>query len=194
MKIKGCNIRFATVAFFIITVPFLGLACNAHAQAPLLSLPSGKEAPSVLPDSLHRETPRNSFQGFIKAMDTGNYQLASQYLEALPGKKPEEIQGILDRFRTLLDQGYWESLDSITDEPLGNLADGLKPEEESVGTIKVGSQKLELILKRIKTEGGRDLWFVSRTDHPPKNGHTDNLSFSGKLARRRSYEEDTIQR
>lgn len=147
--------------FLILMATSLLSGSPALAQLPLLGASAEKDH-SPPPDALHRETPRDCFENFIKAADTGNYQKAGQYLESLPGKSPEEIKGLIDHLRVLLDRGFIGTLDAINDDPTGNLADGLAPDEEDVGNVEIKDEKLDLRLKRLSDAEGRKLWFLSQ--------------------------------
>jgi hypothetical protein len=156
---------FLVLLFFASTLA--GLLPMAHgaslpsALLPPVNQPEINEKPEVEKASLGCESPRDSFENFVKAVDTGNYKKASQYLKAQPGKTPEQIKELISQFQTLLDRGYLGSMDDINDDILGNLADGLNPHEESAGQIQVGQEALDIKLIRLKTAEGRELWFIS---------------------------------
>lgn len=117
---------------------------------------SGSETP---PDSFGRDTPRNTVQGFIRALGENDYLLASNYLNLSKSDNPATI---VRQFKQALDAGGRFQPDlQINNSPEGNLTDQLPPSQEKVGSIDIDDKSVPLILERVVSKKGSQYWQFS---------------------------------
>jgi MscS family membrane protein len=139
---------------------------NAHAQ--LLPGTSDKPADAVAEtpkDSLGRRTPRGTVEGYMKAVEEGNYMKASQYLELnkRSWRRQKERIRIVTVFQKLLDQrGDLQAYGFISNKETGRtdeekLAEGT----DMVGTITASGETVDLIVKNTAGTDEPALWQFS---------------------------------
>lgn len=122
-----------------------------------------KEAPKTPEDSLGRRTPRGAVNGFFKAVSEQNYIRASQYLYLKRSfRKPKERERIVKLMQNLLDQGGDVMPYSlINNKETGQTDDGLEPELEFVGTLKINNNDINLYLENNEKAGTPPVWVFS---------------------------------
>jgi MscS family membrane protein len=128
---------------------------------PGASLPSS--APEAAPeaDPYGRETPRGCFHGFIQAGQKGNASAASEYLQwPVRGVKVSRIE-LARQLKYVLDLGFEGRILSISQDPQGDMEDGLPAGNERIGEIVAGGDRVDVLLVRVKQKDGRQLWFIS---------------------------------
>lgn len=133
------------------------------ADAGALSSSSSEESASTpAPDSFGRDTPRDTVQGFISALSQNDYLLASNYLNLSKSDNPTTT---VRQFKQALDAGGRFQPDlQINNTSTGNLTDQLPANQEFVGLIDVGEQRISLLLERVMTTQGEQYWqFSSET-------------------------------
>lgn len=122
-----------------------------------------KETPKVPEDSLGRRNPRGAVNGFFKAVSEQNYIRASHYLylkRSLRG--PKERERIVKLMQNLLDQGGdVMPYSMISNKDTGETDDGLEPEIEFVGTLKISDQEINLYLENNEKSETPPLWVFS---------------------------------
>ena len=130
--------------------------------SPAASAPAQAAPP---PDPLKRETPKGSLLGFIKAAGEERYNVAIQYFQPSTARhRPsiEDEENLASQLFTILSLKFSGPLDSISNDPLGHLDDGLPPDQEQIGGVRGLSEDLSILLVRAEDEQGRKLWFISR--------------------------------
>ena len=139
----------------------LGLGSTVHAQGALVKL-AGENAPKEEnQDPLGRTSPRSTLLNFVKAASLGNLQDAREYLQIPPKTSPEQIDALVTQFQTLLDHAYDGDLDSLNDQEIGAINDGLPENLDEAGTISVEGEQLEVILIRVTNDNVGPIWLVS---------------------------------
>jgi MscS family membrane protein len=126
-----------------------------------------KQAPKGPVDELDRGVPRDSLKGYLKYARDGDFKTAANYLDFrnLPRwmQKYEQVQ-LARMFKIVLDRTLWFDLDVISDEPKGNLDDGLPSYRESLGVVKTPERSVEILLQRVPRQDGVLIWkFSNRT-------------------------------
>jgi MscS family membrane protein len=137
------------------------LPCFAWAQSiPTKAQPADSKSS---PDPLNRETPYGTVTGFLKAAGQGNYSMAVEYLQ-LPHAQPTARDIVTAReLEAILNHSYFGSLDQISRDREGNLADGLLPDRDSIGIARgIGSLKIDLELVRVPGPQSEKIWQFSR--------------------------------
>lgn len=122
-----------------------------------------KEEVKIPDDSLGRRNPRGTVNGFLKAVSEQNYNRASQYLYLKRSfRKTKERQRIVKVMQNLLDQsGNIIPTSLINNKETGQTDDGLDPELELVGTVKINGQNTDLYLENTEKAGSPPLWLFS---------------------------------
>jgi MscS family membrane protein len=119
-----------------------------------------KEAVPTSPDPLGRDTPRGTVLGFIKAANAGNMKRAAEYLDArriprLAEQRALELKVVMDRGVSAKD------FDHLSEQPEGQLDDGLPPGVDRVGTVKSVAGPLELLLEQVRQGSNPPIWLFS---------------------------------
>jgi MscS family membrane protein len=101
-------------------------------------------------------TPRAAMLEFLTACRAGDYEDAARYLDLRhlsPAQRADDGPALARRFKAVLDRTLWVELDALSDDPDGDIEDGLAPGLESVGTIEVdGGPSVEVLLVRRSSE------------------------------------------
>ena len=114
-------------------------------------------------DPLGRSTPRSAVLEFLRAAQDRNFPVAAQYLEA--GARPADpasaaSRDLASQLKTVLDRRLDINLAAISDDPQGNVTDGLPPDSELIGTIQTDRGPVPVTLHRVQSAGG-EIWLIS---------------------------------
>lgn len=116
-------------------------------------------------DPYQRGQPQSAMAGFMSALEGYDYERATQYMDfrnLSPETRtiaPEELAKML---HVVLRRTIWIDTGAISDEPLGNLQDGLPSYRELIGVIDTPSGDIRLYLQRIPREEDRvRIWKIS---------------------------------
>ena len=121
-------------------------------------------APEVPIDDLNRGTPRGAVEGFLHAANARDFQRAAQYLdlEDLPSAEAKTQGPKLARhLKIISDQRLAINSDSLSDNPAGELGDGLPPDVEQIGRIDAPGKPVDIRLRRVPREDGVKVWKFS---------------------------------
>lgn len=157
IKIPLIAIVFLLVMLLSVLLPNQAFA----AEASILGVGGSNDetASTSIPDSFGRDTPRNTVQGFLKALGENDYLLASNYLNLSKSDNPTTI---VRQFKQALDAGGRFQPDlQINNTPEGNLTDQLPPSQENVGVINVSDKSIPLLLERVVSKEGEQYWQFS---------------------------------
>jgi MscS family membrane protein len=138
-------------------------AVPGWAQAPTTSTPPTTEPPRPALE-LGPDTPRGAVARFLAAARTGQYARAAEYLNVrgVPRAARSRLGPELAReLETVLDRALWIDLDRLSDQPAGDLDDGLPSNLDSLGTIETSAGPVEILLERIPQPGGPAIWKFS---------------------------------
>jgi len=141
---------------------WLGFRVPGSAQpvaAPAAAPVSPKSA-----DPLHRETPRSSVYSFLEACHAQNYTLAWRYIDlrnAPPQQRSIGGPQLAQQLEQILDRDVRFDVASLSANPEGDRADGLKPDRERVDTFQLNGQRVELDLERVTMHSGLSVWLFS---------------------------------
>ncbi len=149
------------------TVPTPVPAAEAPAKAPAAPAAAPKAPPAKPePDPFGRETPQGMVVGLMNALAAADYERAVQYFEisSVPGVRQWFILAgpqLAKRFQEVLDRaGSVITPAELSNDPNGNVKDGLKQDVERFGQIKASEREVPLLAKRV-TRDGKALWLVS---------------------------------
>ena len=115
-------------------------------------------------DPLGRDTPRGAVEGYLRALDVGEDQRASEYLDLrnLPPRitqyTPEQLARGLS---IVLERGAWIDLELLSNSPEGLAGDGLPDYRELLVELPTAEKTVRVMLQRVPDgEGGR-IWKFS---------------------------------
>jgi len=128
------------------------------------SAPVVKPGPDIPADQFNRGTPLGSAEGFIAAVDSGDYDKAAEYLDLrnLRGVATEYTGAQLARrFFVIVKRGEWTEIGDYIDDPAGRSADGLPAYRDSIGFVKHDGEEVQLFLQKVPRGDGVSIWKVS---------------------------------
>jgi MscS family membrane protein len=128
--------------------------------------PESKETVQSPPtdDVLLRSTPRGSVQGFRKAAEEADFVKAVEFLDLrnLPPKyksvKPELLARML---AIIIEREIWIDQEGLSNDPLGDIGDGLPSYRDELGRIEDGDEEFVLLMQRVPRGDGKFIWKVS---------------------------------
>jgi MscS family membrane protein len=109
---------------------------------------------------LGRSTPRGTINDFIRATHHEDFVAASSYMQLTDKQKPN-ASVLAHDLKDLMDRYFSEPLSQISDSPAGALDDGLPPDREHVGPLKMKDKAIDIVLIRIKDSVSGEIWLIS---------------------------------
>ena len=134
------------------------LACAQGADAP------AGGAPEIPADEFNRGTPLRSVDGFLAAMDKGDFAAAAEYLDLrnLRGSAGEMSGEELARELNVISQrAEWLDISEMSDDPAGRANDSLPAYRDSIGIVRSGDREVRLLLQRVPRDDGVRIWKIS---------------------------------
>lgn len=129
------------------------------------SLKPEKSYEDVPLDEYERGQPRGAISGFLFAVQKYDYQRASQYMDfrnlsnETAAYSEEELARLL---HVVLRRTIWIDIHAVSDNPRGNLKDGLPSYRELIGEIDTPNGEIQLVLQRVPREKDRvQIWKIS---------------------------------
>ena len=155
MKIAG---RRCSIILLLLCCALASFAASAKVPA---SAPAAKpaEPQPALEDPLGRSAPYGTVVGFLLAVDKGDYEAASNYLEGTQSAKRKAE--LARNLQVVLNRGLKIGLDHLSKAPAGHLDDGLSANLEKVGTATFGSESLDIVLRRTTKPDTPQIWLFS---------------------------------
>ncbi|QOL26691.1 mechanosensitive ion channel [Thalassotalea sp. LPB0316] len=130
-----------------------------------ISQDSATQADDVVLDDYQRGQPQSSLSGFLSALQQYDYELATHYMDfrnLSPDTKAIAPEELAKMFHVVLRRTIWIDTTAISEEPLGNLQDGLPSYRELFGTIATPSGDVRLYLQRIPRASDKArIWKIS---------------------------------
>jgi MscS family membrane protein len=147
---------------------FLALALGAclplSAQTPLTQIlqPStpATSSSTTPTDQLGRDTPYGTVYGFLQAAQSGDYGIASQYLQMSPARRQSEGDAQAMRLYTVMNGAFAGSL-RPSREPEGTVQEDVPPGRQRLGTMSSGNVEGELELVRVTDPSAGKIWLIS---------------------------------
>jgi MscS family membrane protein len=149
----------------LVVIPLILLtACLAtpllHAQIGSLA-PAPAAQPEPQKDLLGRDTPRGTVFGFMTAARRGNGEEAAAYLDS--PLKGQQLVDLAHQLYVVLDNRLPARLNELSDRPEGALANPLKPDLDTVGTISTAEGSLDITLEHVTRPKSTPVWLFSRS-------------------------------
>ena len=123
-----------------------------------------EDGPVIPADELDRGTPMRSGEGFLVAVDTGDYETAAEYLDLrnLRGEA-RELTGaqLARRFAVIVNRATWADIDDLVDDPAGRSNDNLPDYRDSIGVVLNEGEAVRLFMQRVPRDDGVFIWKLS---------------------------------
>jgi MscS family membrane protein len=133
------------------------------AQSPLSGvLPSSTTASTSPSDQLGRSTPSGSVIGFLQAAQSGNYNIAAQYLQMSAARRQSEGEQIANQLNAVLNSPAATTVrvGSFT-LPEGTPQEGVSLGRQKLGTMSSGDVEADLDLVRVSDPSAGKIWLIS---------------------------------
>jgi len=144
---------------------------QVHAAEPKATAPPstttaepGPVRQDVPEDSWNRGTPRGALRTFLEATRDGRWTDAVECLDlsAIPASDVQERGPELARqLKFLVDHEEWIDLDHVSDDPRGDLEDGLPPQRESILKLERLPGGRSVLMDRGPRADGQLVWRIS---------------------------------
>jgi len=143
-------------------------AATGWAQTP--AVPAGGAPAATKPekDPFGRETPQGMVAGLMNALAAADYERALHFFAttSVQGTRSWYVlsgPGLARRFQEVLDRaGTVITPAQLSDDPSGNVNDGLAQNMERFGVIKLQNAQIPLVAERVSRDG-KPLWLVSES-------------------------------
>src|SRR5215470_19697831 len=156
-RVLGCAVRCARNALLLAA---LNLPSAAQIPALLKPQPKSTDQPEHVVDPLGRSAPRGTIAGFIRAIHRDDFVAAASYMQLTPHQKPN-AEVLARDLSELMDRYFIEPIAQISDSPAGALDDGLPPDREKVGPLKMKSKTADIILVHVTDSVSGQIWLIS---------------------------------
>lgn len=140
----------------------LGLVC-VPAGAQEYESPVA-EAPAIPADEFDRGTPKRSADGFLAAVDRGDFETAAEYLDLrnLQGEATEFSGALLARVLfAVIERATWVDVDELVDSPAGRSNDNLPDYRDSIGVVLLDGKEVRLLMQKVPRSDGVSIWKIS---------------------------------
>jgi len=151
----------------------------------LLGNKTASPAHSAAADSLGRATPRSAILNFLEACHAQRYVVAARYLDLqkIPaGERQTQGPELAKQLADILDREPRFEVDQMSEDPAGNLQDGLAANLETLVTASQGDETVTLQLERVQQQGN-EVWLVSR-DSVARIADVDALEGASDIEKR----------
>lgn len=142
------------------TLSFSGAAFSQQEQTDQVE----DEGPEIPIDDFDRGTPRRSADGFLIAVDKGDYATATEYLDLrnLRGEaRDEDPEELARAFAVIVNRAKWVDVAELIDHPDGRLNDGLPDYRDLIGIVSVDGTNQQLWMQKVPRGDGVFIWKVS---------------------------------
>ncbi len=143
------------------------LACFAFFSRPSLaqlpSISTQTASPSItLADPLNRTTPSGCILGFLQAAQSGEYTIATQYLQISASRRQAEGEQLSTQLKAVLDApGVFNGRVGGFTQPQGTPQEGVALGHQKLGTIASGDVEADLDLVRVNDPSAGKIWLIS---------------------------------
>ena len=122
------------------------------------------DEPVIPADEFDRGTPARSAEGFLAAVDAGDYETAAEYLDLrnLRGAA-SELTGaqLARRLFVVVKRASWADVGDLVDDPAGRKNDSLPVYRDSIGVVLVEGKEIRLFMQKVPRGDGVSIWKVS---------------------------------
>src|SRR5271166_1848181 len=141
-------------------------ACSPlAAQSPLAQIlqPAATASPAANTptDALGRNTPYGTVFGFLQAAQSGDYNIAAQYLQMSAARRQSEGSTLAANLKVVMDRSYAGSLKNVSTQQEGTPQEGVAPGRQKLGTMSSGDAEADLELVRVSDPSVGKIWLIS---------------------------------
>ena len=114
-------------------------------------------------DSLQRDTPRGTLEGFTRAVYEQDYDTAAEYLDLryLPDSMSKDKGAqYAKQLQAIIDRNIWIDIEQVNDTPEGADGDHLPSFRDLFGRVKLQSDDVALYLQRVPGDSD-SIWKIS---------------------------------
>lgn len=139
------------------------LSASTRSSAQLLGNENKEAAAEAPKDSIGRDTPRGTVNGFIQAITDRKYAHAGNYLKLKKSQmRPVERERIVKNFQNLLDRsGSLLPNALISNKPGGRVDEEVSANQDIVGTVTIGSETVNLVVENYQPDNVPAVWLFS---------------------------------
>jgi MscS family membrane protein len=181
---RGCSPRLVSVRLALVLV---GAISSVWSQSiPGLGGGAAPKPDAVANDTLKRTTPRSAIYAFLQACHTGQYDLASDYLDLRrirSDQRNSEGPELAKDLCQVLDRDTHFEVGRLSNETDGNTRDRLPTNVDELTSVDVNAKTVQLTMQRI-TQNGLSVWLVSPdtvSQIPKLRASVDESEFEKKL-------------
>lgn len=121
----------------------------------------GEVASKEIVDPFKRESPRSMQIGLFNVLGSSNAQDVAPFVEGADAGSEESLRRIRAFVAALDRRGSLTQRISLSIEPEGNLADGLAPDLEEIGTLALDEGDVPILIRRTQPDEGPAIWQVA---------------------------------
>jgi small-conductance mechanosensitive channel len=155
------NRRATSVAIGLVAV--LAIVVGAASRTAAAEPPSFGDASAEAKDTLDRETPRRTLEGFLREAKEGNFRVAANYLDlrGIPAaSRDSEGPDLAQKLSYVLERQATLNLSKVPDVPEGD--PGAKPADTFVAdTLYAGEEPVPIAVKRERFADGVERWLIA---------------------------------
>jgi MscS family membrane protein len=143
------------------------VAASARAEAPsdAESAAAPQAQPATTPEAeIDPGSPRAAILGFLEAGRAGDWKRAASFMNLAPVPPNERATRgpeLARELKLVLDRTLWVEVDLVSAKPAGDLADGLPPGRERIGSIDTSDGPRDILLERVSRPDGTKTWLIS---------------------------------
>jgi MscS family membrane protein len=150
---------------FIIPLLWIVTCLSAAAQSPLTQILSPGSTPAdtakTPADAYDRTTPSGTVFGFLQAAQSGNYNIAAQYLQLSPARRQSEGEQTASKLKEVMDRAFAGSLKHVSTQPEGTPQEGISSDRQNLGSMSSGDVEVDLQLVRVSDPTAGKIWLIS---------------------------------
>jgi MscS family membrane protein len=112
-------------------------------------------------DPLGRETPYGTVFGFLQAAQSGNNNIAAQYLQMSAAHRQTDGETDAAHLKIVMDNAYAGNLKNVSAQPEGAPQEGVPFGRQKLGIISSGDIETDLELVRVSDPNAGRIWLIS---------------------------------
>jgi len=147
--------------YLLLGLALICLQLNAQEED---SAPAPADEPDIPADEFARGTPLRSAEGFVTAVDEGEFETAAEYLDLrnLRGAS-RQLTGeqLSRRLGVIINRATWVEIDELVDDPAGRSNDNLPDYRDSIGIVLDEDKEVRLFMQRVPRGDGVSIWKIS---------------------------------
>ncbi len=148
------------IARVVLLLAFVSSALGAQSVSGLLGGNQAKPAAPAQTDALGRGTPSGTVLGFLQAAQSGDYRVASDYLQMSAARRQSQGVELATKLKVLMDRAFVGRLSRISTNQEGNPDNGVA-DQQTIGVFSIADAEVPVTLVRITDPNFGKLWLFS---------------------------------